>query len=215
MRSHIPHTRVPGQLAWWMRSRPLGVSRCANRRGAREPGACRPDVAAEHSYRSDVFGPELQHGRLEEGLGFMLRQSGLNRPVRKYVLTRYHELLGALWPRVHPAGTMFEPAAAFERYTGVTLEEYFNVGFVIYTRFLAHVDVNQEPSAFVLDPPRYFEEALVGPRVWATVIDLLSATTDELRRRLDDEDLRYGPTARAQRFQRSIGLPSVQRERLL
>jgi hypothetical protein len=40
---------------------------------------------------SDVFEPELQDGTVEEGLGFMLRQSGLQRSVRMYVLTRYHE----------------------------------------------------------------------------------------------------------------------------
>jgi len=152
---------------------------------------------------TDILEPEMQEATIQEGLAFMLRQSGLHRSKRLYLLTRYYDLLVRRWPQVHDTAGSFDPGAAFERHTGVTLEDFFKVGFIIYTRFLAHVELEDEPTGFALDPPRYFGEALIAPRVWRTVVELLSARADELRRRLDEEDDRYGATTyRAHTFDR-------------
>jgi hypothetical protein len=152
---------------------------------------------------TDLMEPEMPEATLQEGLAFILRQSGLHGSERMYLLIRYYDLLVRRWPQVHGAGAGFDPGAAFERHTGVTLEDFFKVGFMIYTRFLSHVDLENEPVGFALDPPRYFAEALVPQPIWKTVVDMLCASPAELCRRLDEEDDCYGPTTyRAHSFDR-------------
>lgn len=93
---------------------------------------------------------------------------------------------------MHKPGGRFEPAVAFRDYTGLSLEEFFIVGFAVYTRFLNHVDQANEPQDFVLDPPRYFATTKLQPHQWRTFLGLLSRSPDELLTALDDETERYG-----------------------
>lgn len=154
---------------------------------------------------SDAFGPELVDGTRASARGLVLRQLGLaSRAYTLYAFSRYHELLVNLWPEVIGSDE-FDPADAFLRYTGLTLERFFMIGFVVYTRFLNHVDQVQEPNAgdFVLNPRQYFSSTTVTDQEWAAFSALLSARPDELLDRLDAEDALYGPTTyRAHTFDR-------------
>lgn len=154
---------------------------------------------------TDLLGPEINSGTTSEVRGFLLRQLGLmSRQESLYLFSRYYELLVRLWPRVHANGGRFEPAIAFEEYTGLSLEEYFVLGFATYIRFLNHVEHDIEPREFVLEPSRYFETTKLLPRQWKTFIGLLSSTPDELLYALDSEDQSYGQGAyRCHTFDRS------------
>ncbi len=143
---------------------------------------------------SDLLGTELGSASSSEVRGFMLRQLGLmSRQETLYLFSRYYELLVRLWPRVHEGGGRFEPAEAFREYTGLTLEEYFTVGFAVYTRFLNHSQSETEPQDFALAPAQYFSTTKLEQAQWETFLGLLSRTPDELRDALSAEDARYGP----------------------
>jgi hypothetical protein len=68
---------------------------------------------------------------------FMLRQLGLMaRADPMIVFGRYYDLLLKVWPEVMGEDKRFEPEAVFTRHTGMTIERYFTLGFVAYSRFV-------------------------------------------------------------------------------
>ena len=143
---------------------------------------------------TDLFGHELGRGTRADVRGFILRQLGLmSRQETLYLFGRYYELLVRLWPRVHNTGGVFEPAAAFQQHTGISLEEFFILGFAVYSRFLNHVDQPDEPQAFALEPAGYFETTKVVRAQWEPFFAMLARTPNQLRAALDTEDARYGP----------------------
>jgi hypothetical protein len=154
---------------------------------------------------SDLFGSEIGGGSDDAVRGFILRQLGLmSRPVQMYLFTRYYELLVRLWPQVHPDSQAFEPAVAFREHTGLTLQEYFSIGFIVYTRFLNHVDHDAEPTDFALLPDSYFAQTVIEASKWRRFLELLTKRPDELRADLDAEDAQYGPTTyRSHTFDRT------------
>ncbi|HWF49863.1 MAG TPA: hypothetical protein VG294_04370 [Solirubrobacteraceae bacterium] len=144
---------------------------------------------------TDLFREELKNATPEGAMSFVLRQLGLmSRAETLYLFSRYYELLVKLWPTVIESNGVFEPAVAFKKFTGLTIEQYFTMGFGVYTRFLNHVNNQTEPEEFALQPDRYFGDTLLNEADWRRFLSLLSGTPDSLRASLNEEDANYGPT---------------------
>jgi hypothetical protein len=156
---------------------------------------------------TDLLGPDLDGGVTTAGARtFILRQLGLmSRQEPLYLFGRYYELLVRLWPKVHGADSgAFEPAVEFQKYTGMTLQDFFVVGFSVYTRFLNHADQATEPAAFALFPSQYFSSTKLQESQWAPFFHLLARTPQQLREDLAAEDAQYGPSRyRCHTFDRS------------
>ena len=143
---------------------------------------------------TDLLGTELDDMTETSVRRFILLQMGLgSRQETMYLFTRYYDLLVRLWPEVHGTAGRFAPADAFREYTGLTLDEFFILGFAVFTRFLNHVDHVHEPSDFALYPTKYFASTRLDPRSWRRFLDLLSKTPNQLRHALAVETEDYGP----------------------
>lgn len=142
---------------------------------------------------TDVF----EEGDLDETdpksvVPWILRQWAINgRQDSPLLWGRYYDVLVRTWQEV---GTpeAFDAADAFQRYTGISLQEWLTTGFALYGRFLAYGVESLED--FFVEPAHWFSETAISEGVWRPFLKRNAHTLEECRAALKDEEKRYGET---------------------
>ncbi len=127
-----------------------------------------------------------------QGIGWALRQQGVNdRPDTLYLTSRYYEIFMKIWPEVETPEAI-EVNDAFERYTDLTLEDYFTIGMGVTSRFRSYA-LNTD-SEYALVPDQYFSSTEIDMDCVECFLSEASASLEELRDMINEENKRYGPT---------------------
>ncbi|MDX6602623.1 MAG: hypothetical protein QOF13_1825 [Solirubrobacterales bacterium] len=138
--------------------------------------------------------------RLESVVPWITRQWAINgRDDSVLLWTRYYDVLVRTWNDV-ATPEAFNAAEAFERYTGITLQDWLSVGFAVFVRFFNYGGGSTDD--YFLDPEQWFSKSAVREEVWQTFLERNSQTLEECRDNLLKEDEIYGPTMyRSQTFE--------------
>lgn len=113
--------------------------------------------------------------------------------------TRYYDVLVRTWNEV-ATPEAFDAAEAFERYTGITLQDWLSVGFAVFVRFFNYGGGSSEE--YFLHPEQWFSKSAVPEEIWRAFLGRNSQTLEECRDSLVKEDEIYGPTMyRSQTFE--------------
>ena len=131
---------------------------------------------------------------------WIVRQAAINgRHSSPLLWTRYFDVLVRIWDEV-ATPEAFDAAAAFRRYTQLSMSEWLAVGFGVYTRFLHYGKGTSED--FALQPEQWFARSRLQEEQWRPWLAHNAASVDELRDALREEEHRYGPTQyRCQTFE--------------
>lgn len=149
---------------------------------------------------TELLGEDLRLDREEQVVSFILRQTAINhRPDSVALWTRYYDIFARTWDEVATAEA-FDAAAAFEHYTGISLQRWLMVGFAIYTQFLGYGSFRSED--YLVVPRDFFANTPVEQVEWDAVLAQTAVTLDEARAEIITEEARLGPTVyRCQAFE--------------
>ena len=149
---------------------------------------------------TELLGEDLRLDREEQVVSFILRQTAINhRPDSVALWTRYYDIFARTWDEVATAEA-FDAAAAFEHYTGISLQRWLMVGFAIYTQFLGYGSFRSED--YLVVPRDFFAKTPVEQVEWDAVLAQTAVTLDEARAEIITEEARLGPTVyRCQAFE--------------
>ena len=145
---------------------------------------------------------DLDHpDQLESVVPWITRQWAVNgRDDTVLLWTRYYDVLLRRWDEV-ATPEAFDAATAFERYTGITMQDWLSVGFAVFIRFFNYGGGSSDH--YFLDPPHWFSESAIGEEVWGAFLGRNVQTLEECRASLAQEDATYGLTMyRSQTFER-------------
>jgi hypothetical protein len=127
----------------------------------------------------------------DQKLSWALRHCGLSHEERLTLWSTYFEVMCRIWPSL-PDDDMPDADAAFERYTGLSIEKFLTCGFAFAAAFGASTD-NVPPRDYV-DPADYFSSTKLQAGDWRPFLDVCSASLKELRESLREEDAKWGRT---------------------
>jgi|GEM_PF-2623221 len=138
--------------------------------------------------------------RLESVVPWITRQWAINgRDDSVLLWTRYYDVLVRTWNDV-ATPEAFDAAEAFQRYTGITLQDWLSVGFAVFVRFFNYG--GGASNDYFLSPEQWFSESAVSEEVWWAFLDRNSQTLEECRGSVAKEEEAYGPTMyRSQTFE--------------
>jgi hypothetical protein len=137
----------------------------------------------------------------EEGIvSWMLRQTAINGRADSVLLwTRYYDIFVRAWRDV-ATPEAFDAAAAFERYTGISMSRWLIIGFALYTQFVGYGSFQSED--YLIFPNEFFSRTPIKPSEWEAIISHSGMTLAEARRRIQEEERKHGPTLyRCQTFE--------------
>lgn len=136
----------------------------------------------------------------ETVIPWILRQLGINgRHDSELLWSRYYDILVRAWEEI-ATPEAFDAAAAFERYTGISMPDWLTTGFAFFTRFGTYGHGSSE--AFHVVPKQYFSNSAIGAGTWEPFLDANAQTLEECRESLEEEEAKYGHTQyRAQTFE--------------
>jgi len=138
--------------------------------------------------------------RLESVVPWITRQWAINgRDDSVLLWTRYYDVLVRTWNDV-ATPEAFDAAEAFQRYTGITLQDWLAVGFAVFVRFFNYG--GGASNDYFLSPEQWFSESAVSEEVWRAFLERNSQTLEECRDSVTKEEEAYGPTMyRSQTFE--------------
>jgi hypothetical protein len=118
-----------------------------------------------------------------------LQLAAINRSEdRAFLWSFYYEILHKIWPTIEGAP---DAEAAFRRYTGLSVEEYLALGFALSAGF-SRTSNGRYPAA--ISSEEWFGKLAIGGDKRDAYLAITSATPDELRDQLGDEERSFGPT---------------------
>lgn len=140
--------------------------------------------------------PDTATGDPEALVSYLLRQSGLHSaPVMIYAMVRQAELLTTAWEQRWGAEDAARLDSEFRHRTGLSIIDHIRASFSLLSHFLAYADAEHEPPAPAVDGVPYLEKAGIAAAAAKHWIDRYSATPEELRVMLEQEEADHGPTS--------------------
>jgi hypothetical protein len=133
-------------------------------------------------------------------VSWILRQTAINDRADSVALwARYYDIFVRAWDEV-ATPEAFDAAAAFEAFTGITIQRWVSTGFAFYSLFLRYGNFSSED--FFVAPSTAFAETSLQAAEYDALLALTAVTLDECRQRILDEQERLGPTTyRCQSFE--------------
>jgi hypothetical protein len=134
--------------------------------------------------------PEVDLGDPDQRLSWALRHCGIGqREDRLTLWSAYYEVFRKIWPTLQRSGIP-DADAAFERYTGTSIQDFMTVGFAFTAGFGA--TGNGIASHENLRPADYFSTTKLDEAVWGAFLKSSATSLSDLRARLRSEDEKWG-----------------------
>ena len=142
---------------------------------------------------TELLGEEdLDPDNLEQSIGFMLRQTSINgRSDSVSLWARHFDLFARIWNKVKTPEA-FDAAEAFERYTGMSLQDWLIIGFGIYTPFMNFGGGKTETCQVV--PASHFAQSQIPRNLIELFLEQNAVTLDQAREMIQQEEAEHGST---------------------
>lgn len=134
--------------------------------------------------------PEVDLRDHDQRLSWALRHCGIGqREDRLTLWSAYYEVFRKIWPTLEQPGVP-DADAAFERYTGMSIQDFMTVGFA----FAAGLGAtnNRIGTHEYVQPADYFSTTELDEAVWGEFLKTSATSLGDFRDRLRSEDERWG-----------------------